>query len=160
MKRVFSITTPIVFLLASLAILSSSLTPPPAHAIPAFARKYAVNCMVCHVRVPRLNQFGQRFLENGYQMPGTEDGGIIGKLKYGDLTLDEVSKYFAVLFATNAVQHLTFKRNVSGSDNKTEIGTRKMFRLFTAGTITTLGETQWTSSRPTILPFGWEQKNR
>ncbi|MEX0830464.1 MAG: hypothetical protein WD032_09475 [Nitrospirales bacterium] len=37
-----------------------------AQAIPTFARKYNVNCTVCHTRVPRLNRIGQRFLEHGY----------------------------------------------------------------------------------------------
>ncbi len=118
-------------------VLSNDLfIPTSAQAIPAFARKYDVNCTVCHVRVPRLNQFGQRFLENGYQLPGTEDGGIIGKLKYGDLTLDQVSNYFAALFQTTGVQHVSLKRKVAGTDEKTEIGKTKVFRFFTAGTIT------------------------
>ncbi len=33
---------------------------PDAEAIPPFARKYKVNCNVCHVRWPRLNAFGER----------------------------------------------------------------------------------------------------
>ena len=108
-----------------------------AEAIPAFARKYQVNCHVCHTRQPRLNPFGEQFLENGYQMPGTEDGGIVAKLKYGDLTLDQVSNYLGVLFATSGVQHVDLKRDVAGSGDQTELGTPSILRLFTAGTITT-----------------------
>ena len=33
----------------------------------AFARKYDVNCTICHTRVPRLNRAGERFSEDGYQ---------------------------------------------------------------------------------------------
>ncbi|SRR6266545_1117414 len=42
-----------------------------AHArIPAWARKYNVNCSACHTPVvPRLNQAGQRFKWAGYRMP-------------------------------------------------------------------------------------------
>jgi hypothetical protein len=39
-------------------------------AIPAFARKYGFNCNMCHVGFPKLNDFGQRFRDNGYQIPG------------------------------------------------------------------------------------------
>jgi len=71
-----------------------------ADAVPAFARKYDMTCNVCHTRQPRLNPFGQRFLENGYQLPGTSDGGIKEKhLLGGELngvTLDSISNYMAV----------------------------------------------------------------
>jgi hypothetical protein len=109
---------------------------PDAEAIPAFARKYQVNCHVCHTRQPRLNPFGERFLENGYQMPGTEDGGIVAKLKYGDLTLDQVSNYLGVLFATSGVEHTEFKREIEGSGDQTELGTPAILRMFTVGTVT------------------------
>jgi hypothetical protein len=41
-----------------------------ALAIPAFARKYGYNCNMCHVAFPKLNDWGQRFRDNGYQTPG------------------------------------------------------------------------------------------
>jgi hypothetical protein len=55
-------------------VASTSILVESAQAVPAFARKYDVTCNVCHTRQPRLNAYGQRFLENGYQLPGTEDG--------------------------------------------------------------------------------------
>jgi hypothetical protein len=39
-------------------------------AIPAFARKYSFNCNMCHTAYPKLNDFGQRLRNNGYQIPG------------------------------------------------------------------------------------------
>ena len=45
----------------------------PSSAIPAFARKYGFNCAMCHVAWPRLNDFGQKYRMNGYQIPGQED---------------------------------------------------------------------------------------
>ena len=51
----------------SIVILSQS-----AMAIPAFARKYGFNCNMCHVAFPKLNDFGQRFRDNGYQIPGQQ----------------------------------------------------------------------------------------
>ncbi len=45
------------------------LLQPPAHAIPAFARKYQVNCYLCHTIFPRLNKMGYLFKRNGYRLP-------------------------------------------------------------------------------------------
>jgi hypothetical protein len=45
----------------------------PAGAIPVFARKYGFNCTMCHSGFPRLNDFGTRYRQNGYQLPGRED---------------------------------------------------------------------------------------
>jgi hypothetical protein len=50
--------------------------PEPAHAIPAFARKYGLPCSACHVAWPTLNNFGQVFRDNGYQMMNDMDSPI------------------------------------------------------------------------------------
>jgi hypothetical protein len=42
-----------------------------AFGIPIFARKYNVSCFTCHTAFPTLNEFGQRFKANGYQIPAT-----------------------------------------------------------------------------------------
>ena len=123
-------------------ILPLFILPDQAHAIPAFARKYNVNCTTCHTAPPILNQYGQRFLENGYQLPGTEDGGIIGKRKLGDLTLDEVTNYVGFRLVGNVVRNWGFKKeNPSGLDagvveNKTEFAFPENFVLFAGGTVT------------------------
>lgn len=44
----------------------------PGYAIPVFARKYGFNCTMCHSNFPRLNDFGVRFRQDGYQLPGRE----------------------------------------------------------------------------------------
>lgn len=41
-----------------------------SQAIPTFARKYGFNCSMCHAGFTKLNDFGQRFRDNGYQIPG------------------------------------------------------------------------------------------
>jgi hypothetical protein len=46
--------------------------PDTSTAIPAFARKYGFNCNMCHVGFTKLNDFGMRFRDNGYQIPGQE----------------------------------------------------------------------------------------
>jgi hypothetical protein len=48
------------------------ILPPDSQAIPAFARKYGFNCNMCHTAYTKLNDFGQRFRDNGYQIPGQQ----------------------------------------------------------------------------------------
>src|SRR5688500_951863 len=50
--------------------LTSAATSANAITIPAFARKYRTTCATCHSPVPRLNAFGERFAENGFEFPG------------------------------------------------------------------------------------------
>jgi hypothetical protein len=122
-------------------LLTFLLAPEEAQAIPAFARKYNTNCMDCHTAPPMLNAFGQRFLENGYQLPGTEDGGSTGKKKLGDLNLDDVSQYVGFRLNGNAVSSWGFnKQNPAGADagiveNKTEFTFPRNFVLFASGTV-------------------------
>jgi hypothetical protein len=62
MKKTLTLT----LVSAALLVLFSE----SAFAVPAFARKYGFNCNMCHVAFPKLNDFGQRFRDNGYQIPG------------------------------------------------------------------------------------------
>ncbi len=123
-------------------VYSSCFVLPNAHAIPAFARKYDVNCTVCHTRVPRLNRTGERFLENGYQLPGTEDGNTIKKSLFGDLTLDNVTNYLGFRLRGNILRMFEYSRKATGPDidgnpqDRTELGFPEVFSLFTAGTVT------------------------
>ncbi len=126
----------ILFLLSFMCFMVFVGPIQESNALPGFARKYEVNCQVCHTRQPRLNSYGEQFLENGFQLPGTEDGGLIGKAKLGDLTLDQVSNYFSVLFATDVVQHVDLDQEIEGVGDQTEFATPAIFRLFTAGTVT------------------------
>ncbi len=48
------------------------LLPQTSFSIPAFARKYGFNCNMCHVSFTKLNDFGQKFRDYGYQIPGQE----------------------------------------------------------------------------------------
>ncbi len=56
----------------ALALVTVLLLPAETMAIPAFARKYGFNCNMCHTAYTKLNDFGQRFRDNGYQIPGQE----------------------------------------------------------------------------------------
>jgi hypothetical protein len=44
--------------------------------IPAFARKYGLPCSACHTVWPELNNFGQVFRDNGYQLKNDRDSPI------------------------------------------------------------------------------------
>ncbi len=130
--------------ITGLALLSgiSALSVQPAQAIPAFARKYTLDCVACHTAPPRLNTFGERFLENGYQLPGTEDGGITGKKSLGDLSLDDFANYTGVRLRGNVLRSHHFKQqNPPIADrgtvhNNSEFGFPEIFSLFTAGSLT------------------------
>lgn len=64
-------TARLLALLAA-AVAAASLLPRDAGAVPVFARKYGLNCSMCHSAYPRLNDFGARFRANGYRLPGRE----------------------------------------------------------------------------------------
>jgi hypothetical protein len=54
----------------------------PAQAIPAFARKYGLPCSACHEAWPMLNNFGQTFKDNGYQLGNGHDSPIYQQPEY------------------------------------------------------------------------------
>lgn len=67
----------LLVLLAGLTfLLSIPLTAEQAFAIPAFARKYDVPCSLCHSAFPKLNDFGNAFRDNGFQMGGDKDNPV------------------------------------------------------------------------------------
>jgi hypothetical protein len=54
----------------------------PAFGIPAFARKYGLPCSACHEAWPMLNNFGQTFKDNGYQLGNGRDAPIYQEPTY------------------------------------------------------------------------------
>jgi hypothetical protein len=69
--------TVITLFITATAFLFVSLIPEDSLAIPAFARKYQMNCSNCHVAWPQLNQLGRMFKEDGYKFPGNEKTEVI-----------------------------------------------------------------------------------
>jgi hypothetical protein len=57
-------------------------TAAPAFGIPAFARKYNLRCSDCHEAWPKLNNFGQTFKDNGYQLMTGRDAPIFQSASY------------------------------------------------------------------------------
>ncbi len=56
-------------------------------AIPAFARKYGLPCSACHTAWPELNNFGQVFRDNGYQLMNDRDSPIWQNPTYFPITI-------------------------------------------------------------------------
>jgi hypothetical protein len=65
-----------------------------AYGIPAFARKYGLPCSACHEAWPMLNNFGQTFKDNGYQLGNERDAPI-----YQD------PGYWPIMFRTTPFWH-------------------------------------------------------
>ena len=63
--------------------LTSSVS---VRAIPAFARKYGLPCSACHTAWPELNNFGQVFRDNGYQLENERDSPIWQNPSYFPIT--------------------------------------------------------------------------
>jgi hypothetical protein len=84
-KTVDRIVAAVPALLLLLAVLLPA--PKPAKAIPAFARKYGLPCSACHISWPELNNFGQVFRDNGYQMMNERDSPITRDPSYFPMTV-------------------------------------------------------------------------
>ena len=67
---------------------------PLAHGIPAFARKYGLPCSACHEAWPMLNNFGQTFKDNGYQLGNERDAPIY-----------QQPAYWPIMFRTTPLWH-------------------------------------------------------
>jgi len=67
---------------------------PTAYGIPAFARKYGLPCSACHEAWPMLNNFGQTFKDNGYQLGNGRDSPIY-----------QEPAYWPVMFRTTPLWH-------------------------------------------------------
>jgi hypothetical protein len=59
-----------------LLVLGLLIAGESAYGIPAFARKYGLPCSACHEAWPMLNNFGQTFKDNGYQLGNGRDAPI------------------------------------------------------------------------------------
>jgi hypothetical protein len=66
----------------------------PSYGIPAFARKYGLPCSACHEAWPMLNNFGQTFKDNGYQLGNGRDAPIY-----------QEPSYWPIMFRTTPIWH-------------------------------------------------------
>jgi hypothetical protein len=70
-----------------LLLFATLLSIRPAHAIPAFARKYSLPCSACHEAWPKLNDFGIAFRDRGYQLGNEKDSPIWQNPGYWPVTM-------------------------------------------------------------------------
>jgi len=70
----------------TLSLLTLAALSRPAYGIPAFARKYGLRCSACHEAWPKLNNFGQVFRDNGYQLMNDRDAPIWQNPSYFPIT--------------------------------------------------------------------------
>src|SRR3989454_5190228 len=63
-------------LLLTSILLLLFFPPTDSFAIPVFARKYGLPCSACHEAWPKLNSFGQKFKDEGYQLRNEKDSPI------------------------------------------------------------------------------------
>jgi len=61
-----------IFLLAVLMVVTL-VAIGPADAAPIFARKYKLTCVTCHAAFPKLNAFGQQFMDSNYRLPNWKE---------------------------------------------------------------------------------------
>jgi len=83
----------LMFVCVGFAVLFGEIQPAYAlpiyrvRAIPAFARKYGLPCSACHTAWPELNNFGQVFRDNGYQLGNDHDSPIFQNPSYFPITI-------------------------------------------------------------------------
>jgi hypothetical protein len=98
-----------------MAVTAFVLMTPSVWAIPAFARKYNVNCTACHSAMPYLNSTGRSFKEAGWRMP--DEDGVIDMEEQPAQAISKdlwVEKYFPA--AARIKGYIVDKRE--GSDTK------------------------------------------
>jgi hypothetical protein len=126
-------------MIASLFIVGFFLIiPNNAEAVSQWARKYQVDCTTCHTAFPRLNQFGERFMQNGFQWPDNEpDGDEEGKDKVSDnLFVDTVGNWLGARLSFTALRYRSNAITVDGElQDSFNVGNPNWLQFFVAGSI-------------------------
>ena len=127
------------------ALSCAALTPQPAQAIPAFARKFGVKCYACHTIPPALNKNGYMFKRLGYRLPPDEMDGTKAAPKIS--ALDNNIK-FAVTnsLAVIAQGSFTVDKNIADGSAPTSSSSFKLDEaaLFIAGAVPETGFSYFT----------------
>ena len=92
LNSIILVTSLAIVLALSVLTDSQPVNAMPLHAanvraIPAFARKYGLPCSACHTAWPELNNFGQTFRDNGYQLNNDHDSPIYQDPGYFPITM-------------------------------------------------------------------------
>lgn len=125
-----------ILLLPVILILIVLFSIEQSWATSQWARKFDMSCTSCHTAFPRLNYFGEQFMRNGYQIPGTQDGDMMKKSIGDHLVIDELRNIMGIRLNLTPFAVKTKSLTVDG-DKKTSlnIGNADWLQLFTAGSI-------------------------
>src|SRR5882762_2611718 len=118
LNSIFAVASLALVLGLSVLIDSQPVYAMPLHtanvrAIPAFARKYGLPCSACHTAWPELNNFGQTFRDNGYQLNNDHDSPIF-----------QDPGYFPITFRITPQWHRESTNNQALDDPNSPGGTR------------------------------------
>ena len=115
------------FMIISILAIAILLIIDNASAIPAFARKYDMSCMVCHAPFPKLKTYGDEFAGNGFQLKDKEAPRFTRET--GD------SKLFLMRELPLALRFDGYVRFDTKSDTKTDIQTPYYLKILSGGLI-------------------------
>jgi hypothetical protein len=104
-------------LAASVTSLVFALRPRTSEAVPAFARRYGVDCKTCHApQPPRLNNVGMLFQASGFRLP---DADANGKYMLKNIPATGVGDAASLNAEFNA--HILDKSEVTNGENRTSM---------------------------------------
>lgn len=116
------------------------LVAPQTQATSQWSRKYQVSCQTCHTAFPRLNNYGEMFLRNGYQDPdqAEPDGDTKGKMVLNDdMSVDNLINHFGIRLNLTPFQMKTNSLTVDGEkQSQLTLGQNNWVQFFVAGSIT------------------------
>lgn len=116
---------PRTVLIGALLILILLTDYHPAQANPGFARRFGFSCIMCHSAFPKLNNFGEAFARNGYQLPGQDIRNITEG--FGDPKL-YLEKNMSLGFRVDS-----FLRYSNDSDVHSDVQVPLLAKIFSSG---------------------------
>ncbi|MBI3985954.1 MAG: hypothetical protein HY343_03490 [Lentisphaerae bacterium] len=132
-----------------------------ALALSQWSRKYKVDCTTCHSVFPRLNAYGDAFMQNGYQVPGSQDGDDDAKINVSDnLKLNSLPDIFGIRLSFTPFAYKSNARTeADGSKgDQFDVGKADWVQFFVGGSIakniSTFIETEVT---PSAVHINWFQ---
>ncbi len=115
---------------------ASALPAGKVMAIPAFARKYGLPCSACHTAWPELNNFGQVFRDNGYQLMNDRDSPIWQNPSYFPISFRITPSWHRETANNQAIDSVPGNGDAAGVGNVTQSGfDLSGMDLWSAGTI-------------------------
>ena len=121
------------------------LAPQPAHAVPAFARKFGLKCYACHTIPPALNKNGFMFKRLGYRLPPDEMDGTKAAPKIAEMD-NNIKFAITNSLAVIAQGSFTVDKNIADGSAPTSASSFNLDEaaLFVAGAVPETGFSYFT----------------